>query len=138
MLFNVEDLGSKITAAAAEGEWAKQEIGFRTAAVGPPARYQEVDAEALMLTGDENIVKLEFIVQYKVRADATGASDFLFNVRDPEETLRASAEAAMSRSSGAPTSTASSPRRRRRCRRTRRRCCRPSSTATPRGSRSSP
>jgi membrane protease subunit HflK len=73
----------------------KEEVGFRTVSVGPPARYQEIDAEALMLTGDENIVKLEFIVQYKVRADATGATDFLFNVRNPEETLRASAEAAM-------------------------------------------
>ncbi len=73
----------------------KEEVGFRTVEVGPPARYQEVDAEALMLTGDENIVKLEFIVQYKVRADATGTSDFLFNVRDPEGTVRAGAEAAM-------------------------------------------
>ena len=63
----------------------KEEIGFRTVDVGPPARYQEVDAEALMLTGDENIVKLEFIVQYKVRADASGATDFLFNVRDPQD-----------------------------------------------------
>jgi membrane protease subunit HflK len=73
----------------------KEEVGFRTVAVGPPARYQEVDAEALMLTGDENIVKLEFIVQYKVRADEQGTTDFLFNVRDPQETVRASAEAAM-------------------------------------------
>jgi membrane protease subunit HflK len=73
----------------------KEEVGFRTIAVGPPARYQEVDAEALMLTGDENIVKLEFIVQYKVQADEQGTTDFLFNVRDPQETVRASAEAAM-------------------------------------------
>jgi membrane protease subunit HflK len=73
----------------------KDEIGFRTVAVGPPAQYREVADEALMLTGDENIVKLEFIVQYKVKTDATGTSDFLFNVRDPEQTLRASAEAAM-------------------------------------------
>jgi membrane protease subunit HflK len=73
----------------------KEEVGFRTIDVGPPARYDEVDAEALMLTGDENIVKLEFIVQYKVRADATGATDFLFNVRDPQQALRAAAEAAM-------------------------------------------
>jgi membrane protease subunit HflK len=48
-----------------------------------------------MLTGDENIVKLEFIVQYKVRGDATGTTDFLFNVREPQEALRAAAEAAM-------------------------------------------
>jgi membrane protease subunit HflK len=73
----------------------KEEVGFRTIDVGPPARYDEIDAEALMLTGDENIVKLEFIVQYKVRADATGATEFLFNVRDPQQALRAAAEAAM-------------------------------------------
>jgi membrane protease subunit HflK len=73
----------------------KEEVGFRTVDVGPPARYQEIDAEALMLTGDDNIVKLEFIVQYKVRADATGTTDFLFNVRDPQQALRAAAEAAM-------------------------------------------
>jgi membrane protease subunit HflK len=73
----------------------KEEIGFRTVEQGPPARYREVDAEALMLTGDENIVKLEFIVQYKVRADASGTTDFLFNVRNPEATVRAAAEAAM-------------------------------------------
>jgi membrane protease subunit HflK len=73
----------------------KEEIGFRTVAVGPPARYREVSDEALMLTGDENIVKLEFIVQYKIKTDPTGATDFLFNVRDPEMALRAAAEAAM-------------------------------------------
>jgi membrane protease subunit HflK len=73
----------------------KEEIGFRTVAYGPPARYEDVDDEALMLTGDENIVKLLFIVQYKVRDDAEGATDFLFNVRDPRDTVRASAEAAM-------------------------------------------
>lgn len=73
----------------------KEEIGFRTLDVGPPARYTEVDDEALMLTGDENIVKLEFIVQYKIRVDERGVTDFLFNVRDPQNTLRAVAEAAM-------------------------------------------
>ena len=73
----------------------KAEIGFRTVDVGPPARYQEVAREALMLTGDENIVKLEFIVQYRVRPDASGATDFLFNVREPDETVRNAAEAAM-------------------------------------------
>ncbi len=73
----------------------KEELGFRTVDVGPPARYQDVDAEALMLTGDENIVKLEFIVQYKVRADATGTREFLFNIRDADGTVRAASEAAM-------------------------------------------
>jgi membrane protease subunit HflK len=78
----------------------KTEVGFRTVAIGPPARYQEIPDEALMLTGDENIVKLEFIVQYKVRSDQSGPRDFLFNVRDPEDTVQAAAEAAMRDISG--------------------------------------
>jgi membrane protease subunit HflK len=73
----------------------KEEFGFRTVSVGPPARYQSVDPEALMLTGDENIVKLQFIVQFKVKTGPTGATDFLFNVRDPQDTVRDAAEAAM-------------------------------------------
>jgi len=73
----------------------KEEIGFRTVAVGPPAQYRDVPPEALMLTGDENIVELEFIVQYRVQPEARGVSDFLFNVRDPEQTVRAASEAAM-------------------------------------------
>jgi len=73
----------------------KEEFGFRTVSVGPPARYQDVDPEALMLTGDENIVKLQFIVQFKVKTGPTGATDFLFNVRDPVDTVRDAAEASM-------------------------------------------
>ena len=73
----------------------KEEFGFRTVAVGPPARYRDVDQEALMLTGDENIVKLQFIVQFKVKTGPTGATDFLFNVRDADDTVRDAAEAAM-------------------------------------------
>ena len=78
----------------------KEEIGFRTTDPGPPARYQDMDQEALMLTGDENIVKLLFIVQYRVRPEPEGVTDFLFNVRDPRETIRAAAEAAMREVSG--------------------------------------
>jgi len=73
----------------------KEEFGFRTVSMGPPARYSDEDSEALMVTGDENIVKLQFIVQYRIKQDATGASDFLFNVRDPEKTVRDAAESAM-------------------------------------------
>jgi membrane protease subunit HflK len=73
----------------------KEEFGFRTVSIGPPARYADEDNEALMVTGDENIVKLQFIVQYRIRPEADGAADFLFNIRDPEKTVRDSAEAAM-------------------------------------------
>ena len=48
-------------------------------------------SEGLMLTGDENIVDIDFEVYWKVN----NPQDFLFNVRAPEETLRWVAESAM-------------------------------------------
>jgi modulator of FtsH protease HflK len=47
--------------------------------------------EALMLTQDENIIDIKFAVQYQVR----NARDYLFNVRDPDETLRSALESAV-------------------------------------------
>ncbi|MDH5181250.1 MAG: FtsH protease activity modulator HflK [Gammaproteobacteria bacterium] len=47
--------------------------------------------EGLMLTQDENIVDIKFTVQYKVK----NSRDFLFNVRDPDATLRQATESAM-------------------------------------------
>lgn len=73
----------------------KEEFGFRTKSLGPPARYVDQDEEALMVTGDENIVKLQFIAQYRIKQEPEGATDFLFNLRDPEKTVRDAAEAAM-------------------------------------------
>jgi membrane protease subunit HflK len=73
----------------------KEEFGFRTVSVGTPSRYSDEDNEALMVTGDENIVKLQFIVQYRVKPGPAGVTDFLFNVRDSEKTVRDAAEAAM-------------------------------------------
>jgi len=69
----------------------KEEIGFRTIDVGPPARYREVTEESRMLTADGNIVDLDFIVQYRIQDPIK----FLFRVRDATETLRDSAESAM-------------------------------------------
>jgi membrane protease subunit HflK len=73
----------------------KEELGFRMISPGPPARFRQVDAEALMLTGDNNIVSLDFIVQYRVKSSAEGPKDFLFNVQDPAGAVRDAAEAAM-------------------------------------------
>jgi len=67
------------------------EIGFRTIYAGPPARYRSIPSESLMLTGDENIINIQFIVQYKIK----DASDYLFNVKNPEDTVRIAAEASM-------------------------------------------
>lgn len=47
--------------------------------------------ESLMLTHDENIVDIQFAVQYKV----SNAKDYMFNVRDPDTTLRQVTETAM-------------------------------------------
>ena len=44
----------------------REEIGFRTSSPGPPARYVKRPHESLMLTGDENIVDVEMVVQYRV------------------------------------------------------------------------
>ncbi|GMR04195.1 MAG: FtsH protease activity modulator HflK [Thermodesulfobacteriota bacterium] len=67
------------------------EVGFKTIDPGPPARYASIEKESLMLTGDENIVAVEFIVQFKIR----DAVKFLFNVRSQEKTIRDASEAAM-------------------------------------------
>jgi membrane protease subunit HflK len=67
------------------------EIGFRTIEQGPPARYRRVSKEALMLTGDENIIDVSFIVQFRI----VSLPEYLFNVTDPLDTVRAASEAAM-------------------------------------------
>lgn len=64
------------------------EVGFRTSQQG---RQQMVPQEALMLTGDMNILAIEFIVQYKIKE----ARNFLFNVADIHETIGKAAEASM-------------------------------------------
>ncbi len=63
------------------------EVGFRT----DRGRTQFVPREALMLTGDMNILSLEFIVQYKIKE----AKNYLYKVADVEETIHNAAEAAM-------------------------------------------
>jgi len=67
------------------------EIGFRTISFGPPARYREIPAEALMLTGDENIVSADVIVQYKIKDPV----HYLFNIILPEQTVRSASEATL-------------------------------------------
>ncbi|BCJ91385.1 protease modulator HflK [Terrihabitans soli] len=54
---------------------------------------REVPQESLMLTGDENIVDVNFAVQWKIKLG--GAADFLFNIQNPEATVRAVAESVM-------------------------------------------
>jgi membrane protease subunit HflK len=72
----------------------RQEIGFRSST----STYRSskvgdvsVGEESLMLTGDENIIDVDFEVQWKIAS----AEDFLFNIRHPEDTVKALAESVM-------------------------------------------
>jgi len=70
------------------------EIGFRTVSTGTPARYRFMPEESLMLTGDEQIIDAQIIVQYQVR----DPEKFLFNVRGlerPQGALMDAAEVAL-------------------------------------------
>ncbi|MGV3634931.1 MAG: FtsH protease activity modulator HflK [Pseudorhodoplanes sp.] len=55
---------------------------------------RDVPEESLMLTGDENIVDVDFAVLWKIKPDK-GAGQFLFNIQYPEGTVKAVAESAM-------------------------------------------
>ena len=71
------------------------EVGFRSGAqASGTARggaSRDVGDEALMLTGDENIVDINFVVLWKIG----DAAQYLFNVREPENTVKAAAESVM-------------------------------------------
>jgi len=54
---------------------------------------RDVPEESLMLTGDENIVDVDFSVLWRVKP--TGVGDYLFNIQNPEGTVKAVAESAM-------------------------------------------
>jgi membrane protease subunit HflK len=56
---------------------------------------RDVPEESLMLTGDENIVDVDFTVFWIVSAGVGGATDFRFNMENPEGTVKAVAESAM-------------------------------------------
>ena len=54
---------------------------------------RDVPEESLMLTGDENIVDVDFTVLWRIKPN--GAAAFLFNIQNPEGTVKAVAESAM-------------------------------------------
>ena len=66
------------------------EVGYRSGGSGT-SNQQPVPREALMLTEDENIVDIRVAVQYQVK----DAREYLFNVRDPDETLKQATESAI-------------------------------------------
>ena len=67
----------------------KTDVGMRQSGAGE----RDVPEESLMLTGDENIVDVHFTVLWKVKP--SGVGDYLFNIQNPEGTVKAVAESAM-------------------------------------------
>ncbi len=56
-------------------------------------QIRDIPEESLMLTGDENIVDIDVSVFWQVKVG--GAKDYLFNIQNPEGTVKAVAESAM-------------------------------------------
>ena len=77
----------------------KEEFGFRTLAAAPGQRTQysadnkSFKNESLMLTGDLNVIDVQWIIQYRIEDPIL----YLFNVRDTPKTIRDITEAIMRR-----------------------------------------
>ena len=71
----------------------KIDIGMRQVEDGRRSATRDVPEESLMLTGDENIVDVDFAVLWKVKP--AGVGEYLFNIQNPETTVKAVAESAM-------------------------------------------
>lgn len=72
----------------------KQEFGFATGGYSDPAQATsraEQEEEKSMVTGDLNAALVEWVIQYRIN----DPKDFLFNVRNPKETLRDVSESVM-------------------------------------------
>jgi membrane protease subunit HflK len=69
----------------------RTEIGYRSSESTSTGGGRQLPEEALMLTGDENIVDINFTVQWVVK----DAKAYLFNIRNPEGTVKSAAESAM-------------------------------------------
>ena len=68
------------------------DVGFRSASdSGMSSGVGDVPEESLMLTGDENIVNIDFSVFWVIK----DAGNFLFKIQSPVETVKAAAETAM-------------------------------------------
>jgi len=69
------------------------ELGYRSSGepVGHGASSRDLSTESRMLTGDENLIEISFAVTWRIK----DAGEYLFNIRDPEGTVRVAAESAI-------------------------------------------
>ncbi|MBB53802.1 MAG: FtsH protease activity modulator HflK [Magnetovibrio sp.] len=66
-------------------------IGYRGVNDMDRGGSRDVPQESLMLTSDQNIIDIDFVVQWRIK----NAADYLFNIRDPQATIKIAAESAM-------------------------------------------
>lgn len=70
------------------------EIGYRStgrARLGGAVSSRDVSSESLMLTGDENIIELNVDITWHIK----DLSEYIFNIDNPQETVKAAAESAI-------------------------------------------
>ena len=70
------------------------EVGMRSASIDRGVGgggIQDVKEESLMLTGDENTVDIDFVVYWRIK----NAEQYLFNIANPDNTVKEVAESAM-------------------------------------------
>src|SRR5271165_1303183 len=73
----------------------RMDVGMRIVEdVRRGATMRDIREESLMLSGDENIVDVNFAVFWVIKPDR-GATQYLFNIQNPEGTVKAVAESAM-------------------------------------------
>ena len=73
-------------------EARRMEIGFtQSYGRGNAGSKQDVPEESLMLTSDANIVNLDLVVLWNIKS----AEDYIFNIHDPENTIKKVAESAI-------------------------------------------
>ncbi len=67
-------------------------VGFRSLSqVSRTDGIRDVPEESLMLTGDQNIIDIDFVVQWRIGSPR----DYLFNIREPELTIKRGAESSI-------------------------------------------
>jgi len=69
------------------------EVGFRSSEGRTRTGQRDLNEESLMLTGDENIVDIDFAVQWQI--NPARAFDYVFNIQEPDTSIKAVAESAM-------------------------------------------
>lgn len=78
------------------------EVGMQSASSSRGALTRDVPQESLMLTGDENIVDVDFVVVWRIKSEEkdektgqAGVEKYLFNIQNPVSTVKEVAESAM-------------------------------------------